>query len=63
MKFHPDGELHRQLIYIPLWIDLNIMFNSRQFNMSDIYIPLWIDLNHADLLHADLLHAFTFHYG
>ncbi len=30
MKFHPDGELHRQLIYIPLWIDLNFQISSSQ---------------------------------
>ena len=33
------------MIYIPLWIDLNINTFKWMYFIEVIYIPLWIDLN------------------
>ena len=31
-------------IYIPIWIDLKVLFRFGGDNLSNIYIPIWIDL-------------------
>ena len=31
-------------LYIPVWIDLKVLFFVEADNLSTLYIPVWIDL-------------------
>ena len=59
----PDGRTIGDILYIPLWWDLNIGAADRCSITVVLYIPLWWDLNDASLSISRRQRPFTFHYG